>query len=863
MNPRLPLLALLALAGSLGLTGSQARAQLPPDAPPTNLGAAVKKIFETNCAVCHGGDKPARGIKILDRKVLVETKKVVVPGKPDDSKLFKIIGRDAMPPDEDNDGKPLKRLTKQEKDTIKSWIAAGAPDFDAPVVGIAIPGKKPAEGNGPGKAADLPPDPPPPVPDLGAAVKKIFETNCAVCHGGDKPVRGLRILDRKVLVNKTKKVVVPGKPDESKLFDLVKRDEMPPDEDNNRKPLKRLTKEEKETIRDWIAAGAPDFAAALLEEKGTGEKGTGTDYVLGEILRDVRSLDAETRARVRYFSLAHLVTAGASEDEMAQHRDALAKTINHLHRQPELIQPKAVDKLQTIYRIDLKELGWDRPVLKPAAPGRASLNAFDLVLLEYPYGMIYSTDDYTALVTDYLTPAQMARPVPFVRGDWFVSRATLPPLYFELLNLPTTLKELEKELGVDTRDNLARNRAARAGMVESKLSRNSRAVERHPLPGGGYYWRAYEYASGAGVLADPVNLRPDGGDMIFSLPNGLQAYFMVNKDGKRIDSAPLEIMADTTATGTVEGQTVRTGLSCIRCHETGMRPFADDVRPTVLKLANTPFDRQRALDLYPEKETMDRFLQEDSDRFVKALTQLLGKKPEGEPLTPVSRRFEDRLTLTQASAELGRTKLDGLEETFQDAQFIRAGLSAWLRTDKPGKVARDGWEAHFGDVARELKLGVPLLPMDSSIRLQEEPLKRPFRFAAVLNDESDQKVFNRGEELKVFVITDKKVFVEIIRTDTAGNQTVLTAPDTSINPRETVQVPLRGGGLKVSDKPGTEQITLLLSETAFRPGEVLTTASGRSRVVHRTATPEKGNAAQPPDLDAARTVKKTFLIEVK
>jgi serine/threonine-protein kinase len=860
MNPRLPFLALLALAGGLVLTGSQARAQLPPDSPPTNLGPAVKQIFQTNCAVCHGGDKPARGIKILDRKVLVETKKVVVPGSPGDSKLFKVIDRDAMPPDEDNDGKPLKRLTKQEKDTIKSWIAAGAPDFDAPGVGIAIPGKKTAEG--PGPKTVLPPDPPPAVPDLGATVKKIFETNCAVCHGGDRPARGIKILDRKVLVE-TKKVVVPGKPDDSKLFNVVKRDAMPPDEDNDGKPLKRLTKEEKDAIKSWIAAGAPDFAAPL-DEKGNGEKGTGTDYVLGEILRDVRSLDAETRARVRYFSLAHLVTAGAGEDEMNQHRDALAKAINHLHRQLSLIQPKAVDKLQTIYRIDLKELGWDRQVLKPAAPGRASLNAFDLVLLEYPYGMTYSTDDYTALVNDYLTPAQMARPVPFVRGDWFVSRATLPPLYFELLNLPTTLKELEKDLGVDTRDNIARNRAVRAGVVESKLSRNNRAVERHPLPGGGYYWRAYDYASGAAVLADPVNLRPDGGDMIFSLPNGLQAYFMVNKDGKRIDAAPQEIIEDSTAVSTVEGRAVRAGLSCIRCHEAGMRSdFADDVRPTVLKLANAPFDRQRALDLYPEKETMDRFLQEDSDRFVKALTQLLGKKPEGEPLTPVSRRFEDRLTLAQASAEMGRTRPDGLDQTFQDAQFIRGGLAAWLRTDKPGKVTRDGWEAHFGDVARELKLGTPLLPVDSSTRLQEEPLKRPFRFTAVLNDEGDQKVFSRGEELKIFVIADKKVFVEIIRTDTAGNQTVLTAPDTSLGARETVQVPLRGGGVKVSDRAGTEQITLLLSETAFRPGEVLTTADGRTRVVHRTATPDKGNAAGPADLDPARTVKKTFVIDVK
>jgi mono/diheme cytochrome c family protein len=761
MTTRLVLATLAAGAVSLCLADT-ARAQ-----PPADLGPAVKQIFQANCFECHGGALGAqRGVKVLDRKVLVETKRVIVPREPAKSKLFARISAkpgapEVMPPEEEG----RRHLTPQEIDTVKSWILAGAPDFDA--VAAARP-------------ADLSPAG---IPDRPPAT-------------------------------------VAGIPVKKKVLSLP-----PPDPQD-------------------------------------GPQGLGIDYVLGQILRDVRTLDGEARRKVRYFSLAHLVTAGAKEDELEQHRQALAKAINHLHRQAELVQPVAVDRRNTIYRIDLRQLGWDRPVLQPAAGG-GSLNAFDLVLLEYPYGMIYNnTGVYTSLVRDYIAPSQMARPVPFVRGDWFVSRATLPPLYYDLLNLPTTLKELERELGVDALADIAGGRAFRAGMVQSKVSRNNRVVERHTGTFG-YYWRSYDYASSVdtkSIVTDPVNLRPDGGEMIFALPDGLQGYFIVNKDGKRLDEAPQNIVEDTTAGSTVEGLAVRDGLSCIRCHERGMKSFTDDIRPIALKLPESAGNRQRTLDLYPEQETMNRFLKQDEDRFVKAMAQLLGKEQGEEPLTPVARRFEGKFDLAEAAAELGRTGPDGLDQTFGLPQFIKAGLSPLTRTEK-GKVARDSWETHFGDVARELKLGFPLVPLDSGIRLEEQPLKRPFRF----NTELNKKAFNRGDDLEVFLITDRNVFVEVLRTDTEGKQTVLTAAGTRVAAQESTQVPLQAGRVKVSARPGKEQITLLLSDEQFAAGEVLSGPNGTSRVIHRAGFEQAANGEITllPGLDPARTIKKTFVVEVK
>src|SRR3954454_10121755 len=96
----------------------------------------------------------------------------------------------------------------------------------------------------------------PPAPDLGQAVRGVFAAKCAVCHGPDlaKPKgRFGYVLDlRRVAANP--EMVIPMRPTESELWILVERNEMPPADS----PQGALTLEQKEVIRDWIAAGAPD-----------------------------------------------------------------------------------------------------------------------------------------------------------------------------------------------------------------------------------------------------------------------------------------------------------------------------------------------------------------------------------------------------------------------------------------------------------------------------------------------------------------------------------------------------------------------------------------------------------------------------
>lgn len=106
---------------------------------------------------------------------------------------------------------------------------------------------------------------------LAAEVYKIFEAKCADCHGSHLPKPKGKfgyVLDLKRLAE-SPKYVVPGDPNESELFQLVKSDEMP-GEDADVPPL---TPEEKKIVERWVQIGAPgELPAAVLASHPAVEK---------------------------------------------------------------------------------------------------------------------------------------------------------------------------------------------------------------------------------------------------------------------------------------------------------------------------------------------------------------------------------------------------------------------------------------------------------------------------------------------------------------------------------------------------------------------------------------------------------------
>jgi hypothetical protein len=222
-----------------------------------------------------------------------------------------------------------------------------------------------------------------------------------------------------------------------------------------------------------------------------------------------------------------------------------------------------------------------------------------------------------------------------VRGDWFVATVSRPPLYDRLLKLPATLKKLEvQKLSVHLEKNFNDDTLRRGGLITSGVSKHNRLVERHRTPFGAY-WRSYDFKTGAGrgnLLLFPLGLRfagndfddqafeQAGGKVIFNLPNGLQGYMLADAKDNRLDApAPVAIVSDMSETaGTPE---IVNGLSCLACHASGMRPFRDEIRehPAVFARA-----RKKVKRLHPPPDEMDKLLEKDEDRFLRALELALG-----------------------------------------------------------------------------------------------------------------------------------------------------------------------------------------------------------------------------------------------
>lgn len=132
------------LAFAFAPRSGAAGAQPPAPGPERDTGTEVRGVFAAKCAGCHGSDlaKPkGRFGYVLDLRRVASNPEMVIPSRPDESELWALVGRGEMPqPDS-----PHGPLNAAEKESIRAWIAAGAPDAAPPVTGgpSAIAGIEP------------------------------------------------------------------------------------------------------------------------------------------------------------------------------------------------------------------------------------------------------------------------------------------------------------------------------------------------------------------------------------------------------------------------------------------------------------------------------------------------------------------------------------------------------------------------------------------------------------------------------------------------------------------------------------------------------------------------------------------------
>jgi len=570
--------------------------------------------------------------------------------------------------------------------------------------------------------------------DLARQGYAVLETYCVRCHGIEFNTPGLdmRIRDTMLASDAPDKpaFLVPGKARESRIYlhaAGLRQDKMPPEDEP------QPTAAEIALLEQWIDAGAEFPRAERPARPFVGER-----QLVEALLADVEAQPEERRPFLRYFTIGHLWNDPATTDEtLAVTRAAISKLVNSLSNQRRIVPPAPVGPDGLILRIDMRDYGWtDRSHWLP-------------LLARYPYGLRH--DD--ALARRLYAAA--GSDLPYVRGDWFCHHASRPELYHRLAMIPGprgtdhvglpgpahAQQRLEQLLGVDLASDYDRDRVARAGIAVGKsgVSEHNRIVERHDTSFG-YYWISYDSA-GSGDRQNHTNfpLGPrfpgrenlaafdhDGGEIIFSLPNGLQAYLLTTATGGRLDVGPDKIVQDKARhSGSF---VIVNAVSCMGCHKEGMITFTDTIRPPYERRPGDVADKVRRI--YPPRAAMDELVARDREQFLAALRQAVGPflvdaagRPLDaatlpEPITDVSKRYDGNLAVADVARELGlpadrraaeeaglTVAASELDTAIRASEALRRLELAPLAAGE--RLKRSQWERTNQRVSRELGLGIP------------------------------------------------------------------------------------------------------------------------------------------------------------
>ena len=430
----------------------------------------------------------------------------------------------------------------------------------------------------------------------------IAETNCVACHGRRSSAKGgfFTVLDVDQLIASGK--VVPNNPDGSPLYLKLSSGAMPPPE-----RTQRPSPEDIESVRAWIACGAPKAAPPVCERDCTTFVDISTRLSL--FVNDVQAFPTpEERLDVRYLDLTGLANAGQGAQRLELYRDAMSYLVNSLSTKPNIVVPQPIDGQNLLFRIRLSDYGW-------------SADTWERIVAAYPYGVNYDPNSRNFPVDE--APAERLRvetgtSTPYLQADWFLAHAVRPPLYYDILGIPGQLGQLEQALGIDIQANIAERRVLRTGFKVSGPSHYNRVIERHSLGERGALWITYDFDSGVGtsnVIIHPLDFQWASNELFFNLPNGLQAYMITDANGTRLDKAPNDAVQDPKA----RDLAIENGISCISCHtDKGVLVQSDEVRAATLLTSVSSAEIDVIQALYADEATSNAVFAEDQARYTKA-----------------------------------------------------------------------------------------------------------------------------------------------------------------------------------------------------------------------------------------------------
>lgn len=761
----------------------------------------IRDLFEKHCSECHSdGDEEPTLTKGTDLAKLLTDKELVNREKPESGELFHRVtlptdSRRRMPKSKGAKGDKDYRepLSQDEQAQLLLWITGKGSDA-APAA--TKPAASPVKADASSSSSD------PKV--LAQKVQALLTARCTTCHSKSGGERSKSPFMTDLADLRTSDAVDLANPQKSKLWTVLTTGEptaMPlrtvADKEAGKAKPDPVSDEDIAMILTWIAAGAPTLDGAPAKEvpvvnnsETPSEQApetpkrvivTAVDEV-ADALQDLQSLRAEDQRDTRWVSLSPQHNfVKTNEATMTQYRLGVRKMLNHLSTAPDIAKFVEVGRQKTLFRVRLRDLGWDAALWENMAS-------------HYP--LYVATDSSVGL------QASTGTSVPIIRADWLAAVGMRPPLYHDLLRLPKTVKELEHQLGVTVAEDIQRGEVVRYALNPSGVSQANRLIERHVIRAyKGYYWVSYDFrrqdparvdttqllskfplgpasfpSGGEPMLGGSLAFKHAGGEFVFSLPNGLNAYYVADVAGNRLDgAAPTDIVFDDKkVTGRVE---ISNGLSCVRCHDQGIKPAAaskDVVFAVMNGFSGEALDLLRRL--HPGDDAVKAQLATDTARFHAAMKEADALPADFDPAKPgeevvglLADWFDTALNLDKAAAELGLSSADFIHQLDIQNSSSVFNNRVTLVLNK-GTVDRVDFLADFVDLMQRFHTGV-------HVRGDFKPLvgetTKPHRRPVAIHFGTDKATYQEGEIPALTITAAEACHLRLLYQDARGDITVL------------------------------------------------------------------------------------------
>jgi serine/threonine-protein kinase len=508
-------------------------------------------------------------------------------------------------------------------------------------------------GGAAGGASGGPVNPPPLTPQELARdqAQNILLSNCGGCHGTQLTPATARAqmnyindMEKLALNNK----IVPLDAESSPIIRRMRNKSMPPPNEGGRP----VATADIDIVASYI--NTPEFWPGVPKATCNDNPPMNFDDLYEEVSSDLRRQDVRDRPFMRYISLDNRVGAGVcANTTLDLDRQALAKMINSLSIDPTVVTPDVANAEQTLYRVDLRDIQWNRAI---TVEGTTFNDVWEAIIDANAYAVPFEGDQADDARADAVTE------VPVMFLDSMLDVAMIGNLYYAIIGVDVTQSLdtfVSDQLGIDVVANLENEDLVRAGTTKSFISRQDRLIEGHQIEiRPGVYYQSFDFADvqNESIFQNPFGFNEGGREAIFTLPNGMLGYLIADENGALVQDS--DILLDSSQAN----YRAITSVSCANCHVNGLIPVIDEVRAVVERNARVliedgtlneeQFDQLDAV--YLEPEDFAARVEDESDAFYLSALRRASLPVNGaEPVSRVFIRFDLDMSLEDAAGDLG------------------------------------------------------------------------------------------------------------------------------------------------------------------------------------------------------------------